>query len=92
MNPGASKTARLLPARAKNQHLKQEGNPKKQQTYPQTTSYTATTEGGSILDENPGSILDGKQHTTVEKRKSAGIKTVMLKDAGRVEVLSGVAL
>jgi hypothetical protein len=36
--------------------------------------------------------LDGKQHTTVEKRKSAGIKTVMLKDAGRVEVLSGVAL
>jgi len=30
--------------------------------------------------------------TSVEKRKSAGIKTVLLKDAGRVEVLSGVAL
>jgi hypothetical protein len=30
--------------------------------------------------------------TTVEKRKSAGIKTVLLKDEGRVEVLSGVAL
>ena len=30
--------------------------------------------------------------TSVEKRKSAGIKTLLLKDAGRVEVLSGVAL
>ena len=54
MNPGGSRTARLSPVRAKNQHLKQEDNPKKQQTYPQTTSYTATPEGGSILDENPG--------------------------------------
>ena len=30
--------------------------------------------------------------TSVEKRKSAGVKTVLLKDAGRVEVLSGAAL
>ena len=30
--------------------------------------------------------------TTVEKRKSAGLKTVLLKNAGRVEVLSGVTL
>ncbi len=30
--------------------------------------------------------------TSVEKRKSAGIKTVLLKDAGRMEVLSGTAL
>jgi hypothetical protein len=30
--------------------------------------------------------------TSVEKRKAAGFKTVLLKDAGRVEVLSGAAL
>ena len=30
--------------------------------------------------------------TSIEKRKSAGVKTVLLKDAGRVEVLSGAAL
>ena len=27
--------------------------------------------------------------TSVEKRKSAGVETVLLKDAGRVQVLSG---
>ncbi len=61
MNPGASRTARLWPAPARNQPLKQEENPKKQQTYPQTTSSTATTEGGSILDANSGSVLNANQ-------------------------------
>ena len=61
MNPGGSRTARLWPAPGRNHHLKQEGNPKKQQTYPQTTSYTATTEGGSILDANSGSVLNANQ-------------------------------
>lgn len=45
------------------------GNLKKQQTYQQTTSYTAKTEGGSILDEKPRSVLNANQQAKAKYRQ-----------------------